>query len=150
MAITDCSILSALSNDEATAVLFFNTLQGIQEALDALSGGGGGGGSGNTFEEATWLAAGSIDTAATSVPNGSWTTLLNDSGNEKKYVQVVNESDADIYVSFDGATPAIIVRSNASVTVNLGATFNFVTGDISVQAVTTEPSAGLIYCSSYY
>lgn len=111
-----------------------------------------GGGSG-IVTSATWVPLGQIETDLTlpgSVDITTYQTLLSDT-NGKLYVDIYNGSNEAILVSFTGgSTNNLVVSAFGSQTLELGEAGGTEDSNISVKAVSTLPSSGIIYAAAYY
>jgi len=100
---------------------------------------------GDPTTEATYafgsLAFGSI--------TGSYATLLTDA-NAKLLVDIVNTTDAAIFVSFDATNNHQYVAPNSSLRIPLGSHSRKESSNISIKHTGTAPTVGTVYAAALY
>lgn len=104
----------------------------------------------NSETELTPLPVTSIFGATIGGSSG-YNTGLTDTHN-KKYVQVINYTDGDIWISLDGGnSDHFEVKAGSSQTLNIGALGTFYAGDIDIRRdESTVPTAGNVLISAFY
>lgn len=76
-------------------------------------------------------------------------TQVPESDNEKRYVQVVNNTDAIIALSVDGIVDHILLLPKQGSTLSLGTTGVYQVGPLFVKHIEGAPTKGAVYISSY-
>lgn len=116
-------------------------LESIVEQLENFNITGGGGTVLTPIELVEW------DSATLS---SSYSEVLSDTNN-KKYIQIENQSDGTVYMSFDGTDDHFQITSGSSKTLDLGALSTFWNENIHLRADTVAvPTSGNILISSFY
>lgn len=99
-----------------------------------------------SLEAVTWIPITYVDSADLTA---SFLEFLADENN-KKYIQIVNDTDAAIEVSFDGTDVHGYISVNGSWTHNFGSNLGFEQNSVFLRYVDDPSDGGFVRIMAYY